>query len=381
MPISRRTLLAQLGAGAAMAMPPFGGTPEAAQIEPLPSGAIDAGAPVRLHRNENTLGPSPKAIAAMRTAAGQQVIRYPDVEAAALQRKLAALHHVTVDRLVLGCGSTDILRMAIATFAGPSKTVVAASPTFEALADMAGRAGAPVVDVRLRADFSHDVDAMLARIDGNTGLVYICNPNNPTGSLTRRSDLETLLRKVPGHVVVFMDEAYHDYVGEAAEYASFIDRPVDGARLIVARSFSTAHGLAGLRVGYAVASADTARALSSHQSPDSVNVIAARAAAAALGDPEHVRRSVNRNGDDRQEFLYEANARMLRSIDSLTNFVMLNAGRPAADVVAHFAKHGVLVGGPVPGFANYIRVSLGVPADMHRFWRVWDLMPGGHMHG
>jgi histidinol-phosphate aminotransferase len=354
----------------------------AAQLEPPANGGGDAGAAaIRLHRSENALGPSPKAVAAIRAAAEHAGVRYPDVEAAALQRKLAAHHDVAADRVVLGGGSSDILRMAIDAFAVPAQRIVAALPTFEGLASYAAHRGVAVTEVRLRADHAHDVEAMLARIDGTTGLVYICNPNNPTGSLTPRSDLEAFLRKVPPHVVVFVDEAYHDYVGDAAEYLSFIDRPADGVRLIVARSFSKAHGLAGLRVGYAVTDAGTARALSSHRSHDAVNVIAARAAAAALGDPQHVRQSVNRNADDRQEFLNQANARMLRSIDSLTNFVMLNAARPAAEVVEHFAKHRVLVAGPVPGFPTYIRVSLGSRSDMGEFWRVWDLMPGAHMHG
>jgi histidinol-phosphate aminotransferase len=381
MSISRRTLLARLGTGAALAWPGLGGTSAAGQVQQPAAVTTRSAGPIRLHRNENTLGPSPKAIAAMRNLSEQACIRYPDLEAAALRRKLGAVHGVAVDRIVLGAGSSDILRMAVNAFAGPSKSIVAAVPTYEALAGFAARAGAAVAGVRLRADHSHDVEAMLARVDATTGLVYVCNPNNPTGSLTPRSDLDTLLRRLPAQVVVFVDEAYHDYVGEAADYASFIDRPLAGPRLIVARSFSKVHALAGLRVGYGVTTVDIARSLAVHQSADPVNTLAARAASAALGDLQHVRASVDRTADDRQEFLNQANARMLRSIDSLTNFVMLNAARPGADVVAHFAAHGILIGGPVPGFANYVRVSLGVEAEMREFWRVWDLMPGGHRHG
>jgi histidinol-phosphate aminotransferase len=180
---------------------------------------------------------------------------------------------------------------------------------------------------------------------------------------------------------VLVDEAYHDYVGQSADYASFIDRPADDPRVIVTRSFSTVHGLAGLRVGYAIAAAQTARTLASHRVSDCVNVVAARAAAAALDDPEYVRMSVVRNADDRQEFLNQANARMLRSIDSLTNFVMLDTGRPSRVIVEHFGAHHILVSGPIEGFGTYIRVSLGTAVEMREFWRVWDLMPGGHMHG
>jgi histidinol-phosphate aminotransferase len=181
-------------------------------------------------------------------------------------------------------------------------------------------------------------------------------------------------------VVILVDEAYHEYVGEAAEYRSLVSGHVGAARLIVTRTFSKAHGLAGLRVGYAITTAEVARVLKPRQTAECVNVIAARAAAAAIEDAAHVRAMVNRTADDRQEFLNQANARMLRSIDSLTNFVLLNSGRPAPDVVAHFAKHGIWIAGPIAGYATSVRVSLGRPGEMREFWRVWDLMPGGHMH-
>ena len=220
---------------------------------------------------------------------------------------------------------------------------------------------------------------MRARVDARTGLIYICNPHNPTGTLTRRRDIEAMLQTLPPHVLVVVDEAYHDFVGHAADYRTLIDR-TDHPSVMVTRSFSKIHGLAGLRIGYGIAAAPTAARLNAHASSGDVNIVAARAAEAALADQEQVRARVTRIADDRQEFLNDANARMLRSIDSLTNFVMLNTGRPSAQMVDHFAKHRVLVAGPIPGFDKYIRVSIGAPAEMREFWRVWDLMPGGHMH-
>jgi histidinol-phosphate aminotransferase len=234
------------------------------------------------------------------------------------------------------------------------------------------------VDVPLSKNYSHDLEAMRARLDARTGLIYICNPHNPTGTLTRRHDIDAMLENIPPGIHVVVDEAYHEFVGHAADYRTLIDR-TDRPDLVVTRSFSKIHGLAGLRIGYGIAAASTAAALRSHASPDAVSIIAARAAEAALADLEHVRTCVTRIADDRQEFLNHANARMLRSIDSLTNFVMLSTGRPSGEVVNHFAKHRVLVGGPISGFDKYIRVSIGTPAEMREFWRVWDLMPGGHM--
>ena len=258
--------------------------------------------------------------------------------------------------------------------------MLVARPTYDGLHRLARRTGSRIIDVPLRKDYAHDLDGMLKRVDAGTGLVYICNPHNPTGSLTRRQDLDVFLGQLPQGVHVIVDEAYHDFVGGASDYRSLIDR-TDDPRVIVTRSFSKMHGLAGLRIGYAIAARSTAAMLQSHTSSDDINIVAARGAQAALADPDHVRASVIRFEDERQEFLNQANARMLRSIDSLTNFVMLNTARPSADVVEHFARHRVLIAGSLAGFEKYIRVSLGTPAEMREFWRVWDLMPGGHMMG
>jgi histidinol-phosphate aminotransferase len=284
-----------------------------------------------------------------------------------------------LDQVVLGCGSTEIMRMAADAFTGRGKKLVTGLPTFELIAAYAQRSGAEVVAVPLRRDYSHDLDGMLARIDDTTGLVYICNPNNPTGTITRRRQLEEFLRKLPATTHVLIDEAYHDYVGESSEHTSFIDQPADHRRIIVTRTLSTVHGLAGLRIGYAIAGRETAHELASHRLSDGVNVLAARAAAAALEDAEHLRTSVSRNMDDRQEFLNQANARMLRSIDSLTNFVMLHTGGPALPVVEHLEKHNILVAGHIAGFDAHIRVSLGTSSEMREFWRAWDRMPGHRM--
>lgn len=374
MAISRRTLLERLGAGALAAA----ATGRAMAAGTSAPGAAPSKGFIRLHRNESAHGPSRRALAAMRNAATQSA-RYPDAAAASLRRKLAGFHGVSIDRVVLGCGSTDVVHLAFQAFGGRGKTIVTVRPTWDSVAPLARRTGLQPIEVPLSKDHSHDLDAMRERVDQRTGLIYLCNPHNPTGSLTRRQDIDAWLHKLPAHVHVIVDEAYHDFVGHSADYRTLIDR-TDDPRVIVLRTFSKIHGLAGLRVGYGIAAAPTATALSAHAAPGDITLIAARAAAAALDDPEHVRLCVNRIADDRQEFLNQANARMLRSIDSLTNFVMLNTGRPSAQVVEHFGRHRILVAGPVPGYEHYIRVSLGTAAEMNEFWRVWDLMPGGHMH-
>jgi histidinol-phosphate aminotransferase len=379
MSISRRALLRRIAAGAAA------GTvfPSLAHAS-HGTGAGElflrdgAAAPVRLHLGENGYGASPKAVAAIRGLGSDVASRYPDASERALRARIAEVHHIEEDRVVVGCGSRDILRAAAVVFADPGTRTIVAQPTFGFMSEVGRAAGTQIVGVPLRSDYAHDLEAMLSSAEGAPGLFYICNPNNPTGSLTRRADIEAFLAKAPGNARVLIDEAYHHYVGGSSDYASFIDRPVDDPRVIVVRSFSAIHGLAGLRVGYAVASRQAAGALDAARLPDGVNAIAAIAAMAAMADTEHVRVSARRNADERQEFCNQANARMLRTIDSQANFVMLNVGRPAAGMIEHFRKHGVLVGGPFPTFDKYIRVSIGTPADMDAFWRVWDLLPPMH---
>src|SRR2546425_9913099 len=265
MPVSRRTLLARLGAGAAAAVaaPRIAAGSIRTPARGPTTDTVRPGQTIRLNRNENPYGPSSSVVAAMRDGALSAACRYPDVEVEGLRRTIARFHGVPMEHVVLGCGSAEILRMAIDAFAGPRKTLVAALPTFDLIGAYAQRAGAEMVAVPLRRDYSHDLDGMRARTDAATGLVYICNPNNPTGSLTRRHELEAVLRELPATTHVLIDEAYHDYVGESSEHVSFIDRPLDDRRVMVTRSFSKIHGLAGLRIGYAIAAPDTARALAS----------------------------------------------------------------------------------------------------------------------
>jgi histidinol-phosphate aminotransferase len=379
MDISRRTLLQRIATGAAVGvgLPALTGARLSARaIEPVEGNPPVR--PVRLHLSENPYGPSPRVAAALRQDLTGSIKRYPESAAATLQNKVATTHGVGRAQIVLGCGSSELLRMAATAFSGPGRKVVLAHPTCDLMSESARRAGADVIAVALRSDHAHDLDAMLARVDGTVGLVYLCNPNNPTGTLTRRADLERFVARLPPEVYVVVDEAYHHYVGGSSDYASFIDRPVHHPRLIVTRSFSTIHGLAGLRVGYAVTSEETAGALESVRLAGGVNVVAVIAAMNALSDPDHLQAMATRNADDRQEFCNQANARMLRTIDSHANFVLLNTGRAGADMVQHFARHDVLVAGPFSPFDKHVRVSIGAPAEMREFWRVWDLLPPMH---
>jgi histidinol-phosphate aminotransferase len=334
--------------------------------------------PIYLDNNENAYGPSEKAAEAMSDSLSL-VNRYPGQEYERLSETIATLHGFKTEQVVLGCGSSEILRMTATAFLGAGKRLVIASPTFDLIADDARRLGAEVVPVPLTKQYAHNLNAMLTQVQTSEGLIYVCNPNNPTGSLTPRKDIEGFLNKLPAKVYVVIDEAYHDYVGTSSSYTSFLDRRVDNDRVIVTRTLSAIYGLAGLRIGYAIATPEAARQLSATRLQFDVNVIAARAAVAALGDGQHVRASTLQNTNDRQEFLNQAGGRMVRLIDSHTNFVMLKAARHGQDVIEHFKKNDILLGPLVPSMPMYVRVTLGTPAEMKEFWRVWDLMPSHGM--
>src|ERR1700682_1036962 len=398
MSLSRRNLLRNLGVGtivgaAAPALRAFPLAPatEAAlwgnSAATLP-GVATVAEPILLYRNENPYGPSDKVLGVLRDSAASGN-RYPRSEYDTLVDKLAALHKVKREQIVLGCGSGEILCMAAMAFLQPGKKLVEAAPTFPALGKPAQTAGIEVVDVPLNKRYEHDLPAMLSKIEpssaasssgpstssSSTGLVYIVNPNNPTGTITPRKDIEAFIAKLPAGVTVLIDEAYHHFATPGADYESFLDRSIGDPRVIVARTFSKIYGLAGMRIGYAVASPDIAKRLAAGFPGWSVSVVPARAASAALDDVEYVRIGVKRNTDDRQEFMNQANARMLRCIDSQTNFVMMNPQRPPDEVIEHLKKHNILIGPKYPALDKYIRVSLGTPEEMKIFWQAWDLMP------
>ena len=338
------------------------------------SRASEPGGPIILSRNENAYGPSQKVIASMQNSL-QFANRYPDPAVSALHERIAKSHSIKPEQLVLGCGSGEILSIAASAFVGPGKHLISGLPTFEAIGRCAKTLGAEVLEIPLAKDYSHDLEAMLAKAGATTGLVYICNPNNPTGSLTPRKDLEAFIRKLPATATVLIDEAYHHFVGATPEYVSFIDNPINDGRIIVARTFSKVFGLAGIRVGYAVGAPEKIKALAARRLPEGLNAVGARSALVAYDDLDHVQMSEKRNAQDRQEFFDQAKARKIQGITSYTNFAMLQTGRPALDVIAHFKKNNVEIARLFPSMNTFVRVSFGTPPQMKEFWRVWDLLP------
>lgn len=329
---------------------------------------------ILLNRNESAYGPSAQALAAIR-AGFLSANRYPSFEYASLTENIAAFHQVKSGQIVLGTGSREILRMAASAYLPRGKRLVLATPTYDPIAGFAGAQGAEIKAVPLNTRHQHDLDSMLAQIGPSTSLVYICNPNNPTGTITPRKDLEVFLGKIPSNTTVLIDEAYHDYVAKSTDYISFIDSSLSDDRIIVVRTFSKIYGLAGLRVGYSVASPKASQELRANSLQWGVNTLGARAAAAALEDQDFVTKIAKQTRDDRQEFFNQSNARMLRWIDSQSNFVMLNGGLPPQQIVDHFRKNNILLGPLIPEMPKFVRCSLGTRPEMLEFWRAWDLLP------
>lgn len=375
MTLDRRHLLKQLGLGIAASsiLTTERAAASSSQRPSVTQPPLKHIGPLRLDRNENAYGPSPKAIAAIQEAASH-ASRYPDT--AALQNALALRHHVKPEQIVLGAGSTDVLRMAASAYLNAGNTLILGNPTCDLLVGYAKNNGADVIEVPLRGDHAHDLNAMLQRStkSGASGLIYVCNPNSPTATLTPRSEIEAFLAQVPPNFHVLIDEAYHHYALRSGSYQSFVDNPAANPDLIVTRTFSAAYGLAGARIGYGVTSAPVAQKLSASASPFAVSGVGVAAALAALADQKHLDTCVKLNVDDRQEFKNQVNARMLRVLDSHTNFSCLNVMRPAGEIVEHYRKNNCVLAPPIPAMPNYLRISLGTSAEMLEFWRVWDLL-------
>ena len=385
MKLSRRELLLRTTAGFAAAAVPGGLLAEGLQDRADAIRNLTQHGPIHLDLNENAYGASKNATVALQRTA-HEANRYPDLPP--LREKLAARHGerqadggpgVTAEQILVGCGSSDVLRMAAEELLGPRKMVIQGEPTCGVLAGFAEKAGARIRKVPLRKDHAHDLQGMMkvARERRASGIIYLCNPNSPTGTLTPRTELQEFVEQVPQSFYVVVDEAYHEYAGGSGAYVSFVEKPANHPRVLVSRTFSAAHGLAGARVGYGVAGPELIRKLERRSLPFAVSRGGAAAAVAALEDRAHIEECVRRNADDRQEFMNQVNARMLRALDSHTNFVCLNVMRPATEILKHYRTHNFALAPTIATMPTYLRISLGTPAEMAEFWRVWDLL-GSH---
>jgi histidinol-phosphate aminotransferase len=321
----------------------------------------------KLASNENPLGPSPLAVEAI-CAAAAGVGLYPDGSCYTLTCELAEHWGVASENLILGNGSDEIIHYLGIAFLRPGDELLTAHPSFVRYESAAILNEAECVAVPLR-DYRYDLPAMAQRLSPRTRLVFIANPNNPTGTMVTRTELERFLDAVPPQAVVVMDEAYYEYV-ESTDYPQCWEYVQEGRNLVILRTFSKIYGLAGLRVGYGMARPELIYVLHQVREPFNVNLIAQAAARASLRDPEQVTRSraVNRAG---KLYLTEQLGRLgLKVVPSEANFLLVELGRPGKDVFEALLRRGVIVRTlDIYGLPSHVRVTIGTPEENERFVR------------
>lgn len=320
---------------------------------------------VKLASNENPLGLSAVASAAIQ-AALPELTRYPDGNGFELKQALSRFLDVPSNALTLGNGSNDLLDLIARAYAGPGTEVIYSQYAFAvyALSTQAVNATAVVTPAK---DWGHDLDAMLAAVTDKTSLIYIANPNNPTGTLLPELALRSFLDQLPERIVVVLDEAYFEYL-EAAQRPDGLCLLGSYPNLIVTRTFSKAWGLAGLRVGYAISSEEIADILNRVRHPFNVNSVAMVAATSVLQDLDYLERGRQLNAEGLQQLAEGISALGLSFIPSVGNFLCFDAERPGLELYSALLKHGVIVR-PVAnyGMPNHLRVSVGLPSENQRF--------------
>jgi histidinol-phosphate aminotransferase len=370
MPLTRRSFVSALGiAGAASAVPWIsarGSEGVAAGDARLTRGDRRAPALIRLDSNENPHGPASDAIDAVMRSFGD-ANRYPDSAEDALKGAIAAHHRVPVESVLLGCGSTEILMAVTEALTSRTRHLVTIAPSFETTVDTAKRMGTEVRSVVVDASMRADLDAMLAQSAG-AGLVYLCNPNNPTGTMNGSGDVARFVAAVtartPGcHVVI--DEAYFEYVDDPS-YTTAIPLALADPHVIVVRTFSKVYGMAGLRAGYAIAAPGTIARLDPYRVPSGINALVGAAAIASLELPEHVerQRTLNREGRD---FATRTMTRLGFSVvPSQANFFLTDIRRDPKAFQAACKARGVAVGRYFPPLKTHARISIGTMQEMQQ---------------
>jgi histidinol-phosphate aminotransferase len=317
---------------------------------------------IKLASNENPLGPSPKAVKAMREAAGE-VHRNPDGASFALRKKLAGRLGVGENQLVFGTGGDEILELIAKTLVGPGDEVVYGWPSFAMYPIVIKGMGAKGVPVPLTEDFVHDLDAMADAVTDKTSVVMVCNPNNPTGTSVGAAEFDRFVDKLPADVVLAVDEAYFEFARreDFPDVIALMDRRPG---TLVLRTFSKVYGLAGIRIGYGICDEELASYLERARHPFNVNRLAEVAALAALDDEEHARRTIELNTAGIEYLTTELGKMGIKTWPSEANFILAETG---AEVFDALLARGVIVR-PMGGFglAEHVRISIGLPEENER---------------
>lgn len=325
---------------------------------------------VKLASNENPLGPSPMALEAIQKSLSD-LTRYPDGNGFSLKRALSEKHGIATNQITLGNGSNDVLELITRAFAEPGREVIFSQYAFAVypLATQSVNATSVVTPAK---NWGHDLEAMLAAITEHTSIIFVANPNNPTGTALTREALCDFLNRVPERVIVVLDEAYIEY-NQTGSFPDGLSLLSEFSNLVVTRTFSKAWGLAGLRVGYSVSNAEIADVLNRVRQPFNVNSLALAAATAALGDNEYLNKSIDLNRQGMQQLISSFDRLGYDYIPSFGNFVCYDTKASGVDVYQKMLQQGVIVR-PVSnyGMERHLRISVGLPEENARFIEVLE---------
>ena len=322
-------------------------------------GIDDPDSIIKLASNENALGPSPRALTAMSQMA-ESIHLYPDGGAFYLREAIAAKLGVKPDQILPGNGSNELIELLAHAFLGPDAGIVMADMSFVVYRLVAAAQNAPVISVPMK-DFTHDLDAMLAAIEPSTRIVFVSNPNNPTGTMVSGKELEAFVEQVPDHVIACIDEAYIELLPPEKQ-PDMLKYIGSNRNVVVLRTFSKAYGLAGLRIGYAVADAECISLLHKVRQPFNVNSMAQAAAIAALQDDEHVASSRELVRDGLAYFEKEFTKAGLRFVPSVANFIMVEVGN-GKEVFQMMQRKGVIVRPMAGQISGWVRITVGTPEE------------------
>lgn len=319
---------------------------------------------IKLASNENPLGPGPLAVSALQKAAADAHL-YPDGGCSRLRESIAARLGIAKDQVIVGNGSDELLKLAAEVFLSQSDSAVMADPTFSEYQFATRLMGASVRRVPLK-DYRHDLKAMAAAVDDSTRIAFVCNPNNPTGTIVSHVEFKEFLDSVPSDVLVVLDEAYVEYAQDPA-FPQALELLREYTNLLVTRTFSKLHGLAGLRVGYGIGHADLINLMHRVREPFNVNAFGQAAAVAALQDSEHAAQSVQVN-ERGKAFLYDVFASLeLSFIQTQTNFVLVDVGRDSQEIFEQLLIRGIIVRAAHSfGLPTHLRITVGTEAQNRR---------------
>jgi histidinol-phosphate aminotransferase len=332
---------------------------------------------IRISSNENPLGPGKAALDAI-LGRFPEAGRYPFNSSpadAALIATIADKHKAKRENIVMGAGSQEILKSAVRAWVTADRGLVTALPTFENPANFAKRHKLPVTEVKVDSEMRLDVEGMIAAASkGDAGLVFFNNPNNPTATVhgaTTVTDMVERIRRASPNTVILIDEAYHEYVTDPS-YQTAIPLALSTPNVFVARTFSKAYGMAGMRIGYAIGMPDTMKPLAALKMPYNISVFGVAAAIASLNDPKHLENERKRNTQVRAFTVKALQAMGAKPADSQGNFLFVDIGRPVADFRDECAKHGVMVGRDFPPFEkSHCRISIGTMDEMKKATEVF----------